>query len=139
MKTCGKCNLEKTKDSFAKRSASKDGLSNWCKECFKAYDRERYANGDSVRKSENKSKRINANRDYIKNYLKSNPCIDCGDSDWWNLDFDHIDPSLKSDGVMQIAKSRGLQAVLDEIAKCEVRCTKCHRRRTIDQYGWWMS
>jgi hypothetical protein len=33
MKTCSKCNKEKTRSEFYKRKASKDGLNPWCKEC----------------------------------------------------------------------------------------------------------
>ena len=27
-------------------------------------------------------------------------------------------------------------AILVEIAKCDIRCANCHRRRTASQYGW---
>ncbi|QDH48465.1 hypothetical protein SEA_ZIKO_129 [Gordonia phage Ziko] len=29
------------------------------------------------------------------------------------------------------------QAVKEEIAKCDVRCANCHRRKTVTQFGWW--
>lgn len=37
IKTCSKCQTEKTLDSFSKNRAAKDGLQAWCKDCGKAY------------------------------------------------------------------------------------------------------
>lgn len=42
MKICTICNLEKTLDSFSKKSLSSDGLSCWCRECKKKKDRDGY-------------------------------------------------------------------------------------------------
>ena len=40
MKTCSRCHVEKPFDLFAKRSASKDGCSPWCKQCHCDYGKE---------------------------------------------------------------------------------------------------
>jgi hypothetical protein len=60
------------------------------------------------------------------------PCADC-DRGFapHQMDFDHRDPSVKSFGVtegraMLMARARLLQ----EISKCDVVCTNCHRIRT---------
>lgn len=37
MKTCSKCNKTKSFDSFSKNNKFKDGLSYWCKDCYKEY------------------------------------------------------------------------------------------------------
>lgn len=37
MKFCSKCNIDKELSNFSKRVRSKDGLSNWCKDCNKEY------------------------------------------------------------------------------------------------------
>ncbi|KKM05639.1 hypothetical protein LCGC14_1752080 [marine sediment metagenome] len=37
MKTCGKCEIEKSESKFSKRSSSVDGLQYYCKECNQTY------------------------------------------------------------------------------------------------------
>lgn len=50
MKTCLKCGLEKPLASFAKRSASKDGLYSYCRQCQKVYNAAQYARkGEEMR------------------------------------------------------------------------------------------
>jgi hypothetical protein len=56
-------------------------------------------------------------------------CLDCGERDPCVLEFDHI--GEKTGGVMQLARREVSVAMLDaEMARCEVRCVNCHRRRT---------
>ena len=64
----------------------------------------------------------------VSDWLSSHPCIDCGESDPIVLEFDHILP--KSHGVRIVVQGWGsMKRLLDEIAKCEIRCANCHRRR----------
>ena len=57
-----------------------------------------------------------------KTWLKENgPCIVCGS--WENLEVHHKDPAKKeSHNVWTWSEERRL----NELAKCEVRCSKCH-------------
>ncbi len=41
MKTCSKCNVKKSLDSFSCRKLSKDGLDYWCKCCKRQYESEK--------------------------------------------------------------------------------------------------
>jgi hypothetical protein len=76
-------------------------------------------------------------RELTLEYLRCHPCVDCGNSDIRVLHFDHIDPSTKTAGVMYLVKTRyGASRVMDEIAKCEVRCANCHAIRTSEQGSW---
>lgn len=43
MKTCTKCNEEKSLEEFHRCSATKDGHQRWCKACVSAYNRKRNA------------------------------------------------------------------------------------------------
>jgi hypothetical protein len=50
------------------------------------------------------------------------------------LEFDHM-----GDKLFTVAKGlydHSWEAVLSEIAKCEVVCANCHRRRTAIELGW---
>lgn len=87
----------------------------------------------------NNKKRIAAATDYVAEYLLANPCIDCGESDLVCLDFDHRDRAQKSFNISSSVRSSGVSVenLAVEIAKCDVRCANCHRRRTAAQMGWW--
>lgn len=77
-------------------------------------------------------------RNFLTQYLSSNPCVDCGETDMIVLEFDHRDDVTKVLGVgTMISRGYTLDAVKSEISKCEVRCCNCHRRRTAKQLGWW--
>lgn len=67
-------------------------------------------------------------------FFRDNPCVDCGEDDPVVLEFDHL-----RDKEFSIAKGlqdRNWQAVLDEMAKCDVVCANCHRRRTARRGGF---
>lgn len=67
-----------------------------------------------------------------------NPCA-CGETQPRYLEFDHNDPSTKKNDVSTLVTwGYSLDAVKEEIAKCTVRCLKCHRDRTIEQGNFWI-
>ena len=75
-------------------------------------------------------------KDWLFTYLKQNPCVDCGESDIIVLEFDHKDGVDKKFNIGDAArKSTSLKAVVSEVAKCDVRCANCHRRKTYKQSG----
>ncbi|GAA1744780.1 hypothetical protein [Microbacterium paludicola] len=65
-------------------------------------------------------------------YLESHPCVDCGETDPIVLDFDHLPGVDKKFTISRAvgASTRSWRAIALEIAKCEVVCANCHRRRT---------
>lgn len=136
-KICSKCDEEKDIELFSKNSKNKDGRHAWCKECFKDYERERYQNGDRARKEKNKAAQVERARDFIWNYLSSNPCVDCPESDPVVLEFDHRDGVEKRFNVAEAYDRYSIANIKLEIEKCDVRCANCHRRRTARQFGLW--
>jgi hypothetical protein len=71
---------------------------------------------------------------YLVEYLRAHPCVDCGEGDPLVLEFDHLRD--KAFNISEGLVDRGWQAVLAEIAKCEVVCANCHRRRTAQRGGF---
>ncbi len=62
--------------------------------------------------------------------LKSEPCVDCGKTfHFAAMQFDHIGTD-KLGSVSEVARRFNKQAVLEEIAKCELVCANCHAVRT---------
>jgi hypothetical protein len=67
-------------------------------------------------------------------YLLSHPCVDCGESDPLVLEFDHR--SGKRAAISDLMRNHASwQVISAEIAKCDVRCANCHKRRTAQIFG----
>lgn len=139
MKLCTTCGITKPFVEFNSNKTKSDGLSTKCKSCNKAYQQEYYHNNSTKHKASvkvNKVKYLERNRNFIREYLQNNPCVDCGYSDIRALQFDHIDMvGSKAKRVTSFIDG-SLEALKEEIAKCEVRCANCHFIRTREQMGW---
>ena len=77
------------------------------------------------------------NREYIRQYLKRHPCVDCGEADSIVLEFDHVVGLKRKEVSILVSEGARLRALADEVAKCVVRCANCHRRRTATSRGYW--
>jgi hypothetical protein len=68
---------------------------------------------------------------------KRRPCADCGQSyPYYVMDFDHRESEEKICNVADLNGHRrtSLQKLMAEIAKCEVVCANCHRKRTYERW-----
>lgn len=64
-------------------------------------------------------------RDFMQNFS----CKFCSESSIECLDWHHLDPSTKRDTVSTLLNEyRSMQSVLDEMEKCIVVCSNCHRK-----------
>ena len=103
-----------------------------CSNCRAIYQREWYQKNKSAQKARAKihNKRMREKYRKLADELKSNPCADCGGSFHpVVMDFDHIGDD-KIVNVAKMAQGYGMDAILREIAKCELVCANCHRMRT---------
>jgi hypothetical protein len=65
----------------------------------------------------------------LRGLLTIHPCVDCGETDIRVLEFDHRRD--KRGNVTKLARDEcGIETLRAEVAKCEIRCGNCHRRRT---------
>ena len=67
---------------------------------------------------------------YIREIKEKNPCMDC--KVWYPyyvMDFDHV-RGRKHKNVSELIDSLSKKKIDEEIAKCEVVCSNCHRIRT---------
>jgi hypothetical protein len=107
--------------------------------CHAAFRRAHYLKNrpDYIRRAIAQVKaRREDNRRKLYHYLLSHPCVDCGEADVIVLEFDHRVPSDKVRDVGGLASRQAWASVLEEIAKCDVRCVNCHRRKTARQFHW---
>lgn len=71
------------------------------------------------------------NQQYVRDYLAVHPCMDCGKIFHHSaMDFDHVRGRKVMNVSQMAARSYSLDRIVDEIAKCDVRCANCHRVRT---------
>lgn len=79
---------------------------------------------------------------FVTGYKTERGCAVCGETDPVVLDLDHIDPATKYRGQMGGAwgglnlANLGWKALHAELAKCQVLCANCHRRKTAREQGW---
>ena len=65
--------------------------------------------------------------------IKNRPCMDCeGYFNPWQMDFDHREPCKKSFTIGRCTNYR-IDKLLEEIKKCDVICSNCHRERTYNR------
>lgn len=73
------------------------------------------------------------NKTFVKDYLLTHPCVDCGFTDIRALDFDHI-KDVKINHISKMVNScYSLDIIKKEIEKCQVRCANCHRIVTAER------
>lgn len=60
-------------------------------------------------------------------------CADCSyNKDPVALDFDHV-RGEKVANIRKLTQSASMERILEEIEKCEVVCSNCHRIRTVER------
>jgi hypothetical protein len=133
MKECSACH--RTDVEFHKNSSKADGLQTICKTCKKERDATYYSSNKAEQRRRVKDRRRNI-RQYMLDYLKTHPCVDCGEQDPIVLEFDHLgDKKINLSDI--VSAGLCLDKVKEEIAKCDVRCANCHRRKTAKDFGWY--
>jgi len=139
MRRCCMCKLFKPESDFAFRSLATGRRQDHCRKCHAAYRREHYLRNREIYIAREVA-RINGyrldNRVALVEFLSARQCVDCGESDALVLEFDHRDPASKRRAVTYLAARKPWKFVAAEIAKCDVRCVNCHRRRTARQQSW---
>jgi hypothetical protein len=127
---CKRCEQTLPLEAF---NRYKDGYQWWCRECFKAYFRERGSLHLEQVGAARDARRERAHR-HVLAQLENTSCADCGETDVVVLEFDHVDEKTGEVGALVTSSTR-IDLIDLEIAKCEVVCCNCHRRRTYLRRG----
>lgn len=127
---CTKCSNE---GEFSYRNKQQSIAHKICKHCQKDYTDKYY--------DLNKEAHIEKNKEFVKlgrkelhsiiDKLKEAPCTDCKNTyPPYVMDYDHLEPTLKFKEISRMILNRfQLHKILDEINKCELVCSNCHRIR----------
>lgn len=73
-------------------------------------------------------------REWVRSLKEGKPCVDCGHSfHFAAMDWDHLPGYDKVGQVNRLLLTYNKQVVLDEIAKCDLVCSNCHRVRSYER------
>jgi hypothetical protein len=68
-------------------------------------------------------------RKFVQEYKILQGCA-CGEKNPFCLDLDHRPGEVKVCAVgTMVSQGRSLKSIIAEMAKCDVRCANCHRKR----------
>ena len=134
---CSRCGETKPAHEFAWRRRRKLQRDTYCRGCRAAYGKKHYeANKQKyVEQAAARKRRVAVERwMYLLEHFRQHPCADCGETDPIVLEFDHTGDD-KAFNISEGLISRPWPVILAEIAKCDVVCANCHRRRTAGRGG----
>ena len=127
-KLCKKCGIEKSCEDFLWKNKTKGIRHSECGECYKVTRKKSYDSNKEYYSLKNKKKR-KENSSWYFNYKKDKQCIICGESEPICLDFHHTDGTNKDIDVSKMRNSTySLQKIKEEIEKCVILCSNCHRK-----------
>jgi hypothetical protein len=134
-KTCPGCGATKALEEFNFKNIRQNLRQSRCRECTRKQVLRHYEANHSyyVRKGRKRKLRVTvAQREWLLEYLTLHPCVDCGESDPRCLDFDHV-RGKKVRAISVMVGNYSWEKIEKEIAKCDVRCANCHRKRTAER------
>lgn len=126
-KLCKSCNSEKplTTEFWHRAKRRPDGWEWKCKECVKKQTLSNYYK-NKEKWNETTKRNHHKRREKIQELKTNLSCTKCNESRHWLLDFHHIDPT-KKDFQLSQGERYGWEKVEQEIDKCVVLCSNCHR------------
>jgi hypothetical protein len=127
-KVCSKCKVERPIEEFNFRNRSTGLRLPYCRECGKKFTQSHYRRNKRqyIDQSIRAKERL---REYVRQ-VKSRPCADCGiQYPFYVMDFDHREGETKIFEMNRVSYV-SMRAIKQEIEKCDVVCSNCHRERT---------
>jgi hypothetical protein len=127
-KTCPRCQESFPITEFRFKNISKNLSHSYCRTCRSAILKDHYRRNKDAYLRRNAGFRLR-NAEIIREH-KSKPCADCGvQYPYYVIDFDHRQGLAK---VINLANAGRMTRpkILEEIAKCDVVCSNCHRECT---------
>lgn len=134
-KICGTCNQELDLIEFSLKDAKTNKRHSKCKTCQKEYSKKHYATNkmEYFEKAKTNNKKYKErNKDFLISLKEGVPCKDCGkEYPHYVMDFDHLPAFEKNENVSRMKNwSFSTKTLMEEISKCDLVCSNCHRERT---------
>jgi len=127
-KTCTGCKERKPFADFNKKSSGKFGLQAYCRQCSSEHGRAFYH-----KKLDHNRARVSKRKKELlakfEAYKAVQVCLVCDEATYCCLEFHHLDAGEKDLEVSVMArKGYSWERVMEEIAKCAVLCSNCHKK-----------
>lgn len=117
------------KESQKRSEAKRKGINRYNSEVRKQWYANKKQNKEWVEKiREQANKRKRKIVEFLNKYKLEKGCKDCGYKKYpVALDFDHTDGTKE----FNVCNAKSIRQAMEEIKKCEVVCSNCHRVRTV--------
>jgi hypothetical protein len=139
MKVCNSCGNPKDEEEFNWRYKALGIRHPTCRECQKPFRKNWYEGSAKERHLKNVKERKEEvrklAREYVLTYLLTHPCIECCERDPRVLEFHHRDEKDMAVSEL-VAGGYSIATIQAEIDKCDVLCANCHRKKTMNDRGW---
>lgn len=116
-KVCSKCKRVLPLEMFWKDKTNSTGYCGWCKECKGQYIYSRRGRSLQLRQINRRSKQE------VLTEAKT-PCLKCGETRWYLIQYHHVDPATKA--IKHSMRNYSLEQIENEIEKCVCLCANCH-------------
>ena len=126
-----KLNPDKAKLSQRKNDEKRKGINRYNSEVRKKWYKNKTNDPKWKEKINNQyNNRRKKIQEFIRNYKLSKGCSDCGyNKHHAALEFDHVDGEKE----FNVCNAKSIKQAKEEIKKCEVVCSNCHRIRTYER------
>lgn len=80
----------------------------------------------------NTTERKQEKREFLRKIKEASSCVDCNQFyPYYVMEFDHRDSSNKLYNLAHmVSNNSSLKSMVEEITKCDLVCSNCHRERT---------
>ena len=96
----------------------------------------RHKEAHTIRSNDNRAKRRIKLNEYVRALKGSSPCAECKvQYPYYVMDFDHVRGEKSGDITVLIHEVVSLERLEEEVAKCDIVCSNCHRERTFNRIG----
>lgn len=128
LKICSCCRELKEITEFNFKNKAKGKRQPACKICTREQTKRHYEQNVPYyveKAARNNKSHIDGLLRIIFKHLLEHPCVDCGETNPGILQFDHI-RGEKSFNVANYRTVHNKAKLIEEIAKCDIRCANCH-------------
>lgn len=105
-----------------------------CNSCSLSRTNDYYKNNSQLILERQRHRRVaygSVLREFVRTYKSSRGCIECGNKNPDCLEFHHLIKSTKLNNVSRlVGQSSSIKTILEEINKCKILCSSCHRKIT---------